>query len=241
MNYKEALYKNYRSTHNEILQGGRQSITKIVRQFPVNDYYYGGLLPKEKDIQILDIGCGDGNFVYYLQQRGYSNTSGIDLSEEQIALGQSLGIKGLELANLTEYLPNRKSQYNCIIAKDVIEHLTRQEAFETLELISDALKPNGVFIMQVPNGQGLFYTSIFYGDYTHEMPYTLKSARQVLLNAGFTKIQAYPVSPYPWSLKGKIRSILWKLKVLRTRFWKMVETGNPDGIFTSNIIVVAEK
>lgn len=236
MTYKDALYQSYRSTHNEILQGGAQSLAKMASRFRVNDYYFGHLLPPDKNARILDVGCGDGNFVFYLQQRGFHHVSGIDLSEEQIALGKSLGIEGIQLSSHADYLPGHKAQYDCIIAKDVIEHLTRQEAFEAMQLISAALKPGGSFIMQAPNGQGLFYTSIFYGDYTHEMAYTFQSVRQLFLNTGFSKVECFPVNPYPGTWKGKIRADLWKLKVAHTRFWKMVETGNPSGIFTSNLI-----
>jgi 2-polyprenyl-3-methyl-5-hydroxy-6-metoxy-1,4-benzoquinol methylase len=236
LNYKEKLYQNYRSTHNELLQGGAQSLEKIASRFAVNDYYYGHLLPEDKSAQILDVGCGDGNFVYYLQQSGYAHAGGIDLSAEQIELGQKLGIGGLELASLASYLPGRGEAYDCIIAKDVVEHLTRQEAFEALQLIAAALKPGGSFIMQVPNGQGLFYTSIFYGDYTHEMAYTFQTVRQLFLNTGFSRAECFPVNPYPGTWKGKIRAALWKIKVAQTRFWKMVESGSPAGIFTANLI-----
>lgn len=241
MNYKEALYKSYRSTHNELLQGGGQSLNRIELQFPVFDFYYKQLLPTEKKAHILDIGCGDGNFVYYLRQSGYENVVGIDLSSEQISLGQRLGIQGLELAGLSEFLLDKEGCYDCIIAKDVIEHLTRQEAFDALQLISAALKPSGSFIMQVPNGQGLFYTSIFYGDYTHEMAYSVQSVRQLFLNTGFSSVHCYPVNPYTGTWRGKIRAVLWRLKVMQTRFWKMVETGNPSGIFTSNLIAKGSK
>lgn len=240
VNYKEQLYKNYRSTHNDLLQG-ELTLAKIESNFPVNDFYYSPLLPKDKAAKILDVGCGDGNFVYYLQKRGYRNTTGIDLSEEQIALGQKLGISNLELTGLDAYLKNKENQFDCILAKDVVEHLTRQEAFEALQLISAALRPGGIFLMQVANGQGLFFTSIFYGDYTHEMPYTFQTVRQLFLNTGFSQAECFPVNPYPGSWKGKIRAALWKIKVAQARFWKMVETGNPSGIFTSNLIAKGTK
>jgi len=38
-----------------------------------------------------------------------------------------------------------------------------------------------------------------------------------------------------------VRWLLWKWKIGWHRFWKMVETGNPGGIFTSNLIAVAKK
>jgi hypothetical protein len=113
--------------------------------------------------------------------------------------------------------------------------------FDILIEISRVLKEGGKFIMQVPNGQGYFYTSIFYGDYTHEMAYTESSIRQVMLNTGFSGVNCYPTGPVPHGLVSTIRYVLWKMFVWRLRFWKMVETGNRAGIFTQNIIAVARK
>jgi len=235
MDYKSVLYQNYRKTHNAILYG-ELSLQKMQQDFALNDFYFKHLLPAQKNANILDIGCGDGNFVYYLQHNGYVKAKGIDLSAEQIEAGQQLGIANLEIADLTDYLRQHIEQFDCIIARDVVEHLTRQETFDALGLISKALKPGGCFIMQVPNGQGTFFTSIFYGDYTHEMPYTYKTVRQLFLNTGFSESYCYPINPYPGSFFGKIRSLLWQYKVAKTRFWKMVETGESTGIFTSNLI-----
>ncbi|MEQ8242499.1 class I SAM-dependent methyltransferase [Fulvivirga sp.] len=240
MFYKDKLYQNYRSTHNAILQGP-QSLDKIKSNFPVYNYFYGAYLPNHKTAKILDIGCGDGNFVYFLQQSGYEKACGIDLSEEQILLGRSMGINGIEVADLFNYLGSKKNEFDLIIAKDVIEHLTKQEAFDALNMVSAALNETGQFLMQVPNGQGLFYTSIFYGDYTHEVAYTEQSVRQLFLNTGFKQSSCYPVNPYKGSIKGKIRNILWSLKVAQLKFWRMVESGKRTGIFTSNLIAIGKK
>ncbi len=40
-------------------------LSKIERDFPVNDFYYYNFLPSNLDVTILDIGCRDGNFVHY--------------------------------------------------------------------------------------------------------------------------------------------------------------------------------
>lgn len=233
--FKRHLYSNYTKTHSNVLHG-TIDLAKVKNSFPIKHFYYYPYLPSNKEASILEIGCGNGNFIHYLHTLGYRNARGIDLSKEQIESGKNIGIKNIEVAELGSYVSDQNEKWDYIFALDVIEHLTRQEAFDAFCSCNKALKRGGQFIMQVPNGEGLFYTSIYYGDYTHEMPYTLKSARQVLLNAGFSKIECYPVNPYPGSWKGKIRSWLWRLKVGQTRFWKMVETGSPSGIFTSNLI-----
>ena len=238
--YKQKIYASYISNHNKNLYG-ENSIARIKAYGPALDYYYGRHLPADKNALILDIGCGDGNFVYHMQQKGYTNASGIDYSAEQIDKGRSMGINNLICADLIQFLSENKVQYDAVIAKDVIEHFTRDEVFEILELINKNLKDGGRFIMQVPNGQGIYHTSIFYGDYTHEMAYTESSVNQVALNTGFKRSVCYPTGPVPTGLVASIRFVLWKFKVMQLKFWKMVETGNPKGIFTQNIIAVIEK
>lgn len=238
-NYKQVLYENYRSTHNVHLYG-ILSIQLIEKNFSTWSYYFQSILPRDKQARILEIGCGDGAFVYFLQQQGYSNVSGIDLSEEQIAVGVSLGISNLKVADASDFLTHGE-EYDVIIARDVIEHFMKQEAFELLTKVNKALASGGNFIMQVPNGEGLFYTSIYYGDFTHELAFTSSSARQLFLNTGFNTCQCYPMDPVPHTLNGAVRQFLWNLRVGNHRFWKMVATGSGKGIFTSNLIAVGKK
>jgi len=238
--YKNIIYGNYRTMHNDLLYG-RPTLDSIRINFSVWKYYYAKHFPTDRDAVILDIGCGEGSFVYFLTQLGYKNVSGIDLSEQQIELGNQLGIQGLQLANLYEFLESRADQFDFIIALDVLEHFTKAEAFDIVRLILRSLKQGGYFLMQVPNGEGIFMSSIYFGDFTHEVAYSHLSVRQVFLNAGFSEVMSYPLGPVPNSLQGLIRFILWKVRVVFYRFGKMVETGNAQGIFTSNLIAVGKK
>jgi predicted TPR repeat methyltransferase len=236
--YKKIIYDNYISTHNRNLYG-ENSLARI--KVPAIRHYYGRHMPEDKNSRILEIGCGDGYFVHHLQQLGYENTWGVDVSPEQIERGRELEINNLRCGDFIEFLSNNEEEFDVIVAKDVIEHFTKEEAFEILLLINKNLKKGGRFLMQVPNGQGFFYSSIFYGDYTHEMAYTESSISQVMLNTGFSSVQCFPTGPVPYGVKSGIRYVLWSWLVLRLKFWKMVETGSPKGIFTQNIIAVAEK
>ena len=44
----------------------------------------GRFLPENLNDKILDIGCGCGHFLYYLNNKGYTNFSGIDISAQQV-------------------------------------------------------------------------------------------------------------------------------------------------------------
>lgn len=240
MHYKDALYRCYHSTHNRHLYG-EPSLAKMRREFSALDRYFGAILPQARDSQILDLGCGDGGFVYYLQSRGYCNASGVDISPEQIEVGQRLGIRNLSLGDARSVLAEKQSIYQTVVARDILEHLSKQEAFDLLSAVAGSLVPGGRFAMQVPNGEGLFASSIIHGDYTHEVPYTASSGRQLLLSTGFETVAAFGIEPAPIGMFGWLRVALWKLKVASHRFWKTVETGNGSGIFTSTIVIVGTK
>lgn len=235
MSFKEVIYRNYVQNHTHGLYGA-ETLDDIRQNIPAWRYYFGRLLPQSRDAIVLDIGCGKGSFVWFLQQEGFAGASGIDVSEEQIAYGQTLGIRNIQCADLKTYLASKKDTYDCIIARDVMEHFSRQEIFDILALVRSALKPGGSFIMQSPNGEGIFFTAILYGDLTHEIAFTRSSLHQLFRNTGFDKVQCLPVEPAPTGFVSAIRWLLWQLIVLKMRFYKIVETGDSSGIFTRNLI-----
>jgi SAM-dependent methyltransferase len=57
-----------------------------------------------KGTRILGLGCGHGVALYFLQRHGYTQVSGVDGFPEQVELARELGIAGVELGDLMEYL-----------------------------------------------------------------------------------------------------------------------------------------
>jgi len=240
MNYKEEIYQAYVSNHTSDLYGAN-SIEKIKSHFSSWQFYYGKYLPAELNATILDLGCGDGGFVYWLLSKGFNQTSGIDISEEQIRTGHELGIEQIRCANLAETLQNVEHKYDMIVARDVIEHFIKKDIYEMLQVIHRALKPGGRLLIQVPNGEGIFYANIFYGDFTHETAFTQRSLNQVFRNTGYNQITVKSVGPAPVGLVSSIRYLLWGGISFLWRLAKLIETGNPKLITTQNIVACAQK
>ncbi len=240
MHYREKLYSTYVSSHTSYLYG-EVSLKDIKRQFPVWKRYYGRFLPEDKDAKILDIGCGNGGFVYFLQTLGFKNALGIDISKEQVELAHKLGIENIIQADLKEFLSAELGIYDVIFARDVIEHFLKDEILEILTLIFSSLKRGGVFVLQTPNAESPFSGRYRYGDFTHEIAFTRSSLNQILTAIGFRDINFYPTDPVPKGLKSAVRYILWKAIHLMLKFYMLVETGSGEGIFTQNIIGVAKK
>ena len=246
MNYKDKFYSKYVSAHASHLYG-EISLADIKKQFPAWQKYFGQFLPEDKNAKIIDLGCGNGGFIYWLQKMGYQNAEGIDISAEQIEAGQKLGIKNIRQTDIKEFLltqlPNYSitNNYDVIFMRDVIEHFSKEEILDILEIIYKSLKNNSILIIQTPNAESPFSGRFRYCDFTHEISFTESSIRQILLVSGFKSVDVYPQRPVIHGLKSLIRAVLWKYIELEIKFYLLIETGSAKGIFTQNLIAVAKK
>lgn len=109
--------------------------------------------------QLLDIGCGLGDFLFKAQQAGYSVT-GIDLSPNCIKVAsQRFGIKNLYPMTLEEFVTKHPhNKYDVITFFEVLEHLDNVSDF--LSQVKMLLKPGGYIACSVPNRAKWRFSSI---------------------------------------------------------------------------------
>lgn len=238
--YKKEIYKNYISVHNEALYG-TVDLAKIRSSYYLLDHFYSWALPLGNEAAILDIGCGEGGFVFYLQERGFMNASGIDVSKEQISKGRKLGIPKLFEGDLLEFLKKNKNTYDLITARDVLEHFTKEEVYDICSTVLDALRPGGKFLFQSPNGEGILAGKIFYGDFTHDILFSVDSSHQLLKSCGYDEIACKPVLFPISSLSSFVRFLGWKWVELNHKLKRKIVFGTSKGIFTPNLLVLATK
>ncbi len=240
MDYRDRLYSRYASEHTAHLYGER-SRASAERQFPVWRAYFGEWLPKKKDAAVLDIGCGEGSFVLWLQSQGLRSARGVDISAEQIAAGEAMGVKNLVREDITAYLPKHEGQFDCIFARDIFEHFRKDEILDVLDLLARALKPDGSIIIQTVNAENLLWGRLRHGDFTHENALTSSSAHQVLSVTGFHEIDVRPQRPVAHGIVSGLRALLWRVIELKLRCYLLIETGSSQGIFTQNLLIHARK
>ncbi len=132
--YRKQLYEKYHSTQEN--RGGAEDSKA---QFQQQVFYFTRellpLFPVDKELEILDVGCGNGSLLQVLQNHGYKNLSGIDLSEEQVIMARKMGLKNVKCAQVTEYLHENHNKFDVICLIDVIEHFTKDELAALLGLI----------------------------------------------------------------------------------------------------------
>ncbi len=159
------------SAPNLRFRAGRHTLIQIIKHY----------VPKNNTLSIVDIGCGPGAFIYFLNRAGYKNVVGIDGSAEQVAAAQQLGIDGVRHQHLDDYIAKADPcSADVLLIIDVLEHLTREELFSALDGLFRILRPGGTCIIHVPTAGGIFGMNVRYGDFTHEKAFTSRSAGQVL-------------------------------------------------------------
>ena len=201
-------------------------------------------LPADRNVSILDLGCGHGALIYFIRQAGYHNVVGVDVSPEQAAHAIRLGIEGICEGDLLETLRNLPDHsQDVVIAFDVIEHFTKDELLPFVDEVFRVLKRGGRWLIHAPNGGSPFVGTIRYGDMTHEQAFTRNSLAQLLLSSGFSSLECQESGPIPVGIKSTVRWVLWNSIRLLLRVWAAAETGDlgRNAIFTRNLLAVAYK
>ncbi|MEP7175152.1 MAG: class I SAM-dependent methyltransferase [Gemmatimonadales bacterium] len=236
--YKDRLYASYLADHLTPRKGGAtaNALRDRARRW---DRTLRPYLPADPAAAIADLGCGYGSVVWWLQQRGYGNAVGVDVSHDQIEQGGALGVLNLHQGDVLEFLRTATAQYDLLIARDIFEHLTKSDTMEALTLCREALRPGGSLLLQVPNGESPLAGRIIYGDFTHETAFTQSSLSQVLRAAGFDRVECHPVRPVVYGVKSWLRSLAWRAVEAAIVGAIVAEVGPVRPIVTQNLLVVA--
>ena len=240
MDYKKVFYEKYVLAHARNMYG-EQSLEKVEREFPAWKNFFGRFLPNDANARILDLGCGDGGFVYFLRSLGFTSVEGVDASEEQVKEARRLGISGTLLGDALAFLRTRNSSYDLIFARDLIEHLTKEEITVLVPAVFESLRSGGMFVVQTPNAESLLGARLRYADFTHEVAFTQSSIRQLLGAFGFVDIKAYPMRPVVRGPVSFMRYCAWRVIELFLRLYLIAATGYRKGIYTQDILCVAKK
>lgn len=192
-------------------------------------------LPEDRTTAILDAGCGPGNLLYLLHWQGYQNVEGVDRSEEQVALARRVTDR-VTCGDVTAYLAGRRATYDLVLAFDLIEHLERTELLKFLDTVFAALRPGGQLIVQTPNADSPWSSSIRYGDFTHELALNAHSLEQVFRLAGFVDCEVRETGPVVHGALSAIRWMAWQGIRIVLAVWNLAETGTAGGLTYTRVL-----
>jgi SAM-dependent methyltransferase len=203
---------------------------------------YRRFLPDDRSAHILDIGCGDGTFLEALRSIGYTNVHGVDVSPSQVEAAAQRGVRGVIHRAAIDHLREHRNEYALITAFSILEHHTREELFELLAGIREALLPEGRLIGVVPNAKGLFGAHVRFGDITHELSFTPGSVTQVCAIAGFDPPTVLEHGPLVHGPASAVRWLVWQLFRAVLLAARVAESGDIQWrVFTQDLVFVARK
>jgi SAM-dependent methyltransferase len=205
------------------------------------DRRYAPLLANvPRDAQVLELGCGPGLMLAYLRDLGFEHLQGVDISEQQVALARSRGCDA-RARDVFDALVESPGGYDLIIAIDFVEHFSKDELHRLLPLVRKSLRPGGVFLVQTPNGEGLFSRQVIYSDLTHITILTPMSLEQLFRIHGFEAFTFRETGPVPKNLIGVARVAIWALLRLGANIARAAETGKRQRIWTENMICLCRR
>ncbi len=239
LKYRSILYSNYFTN-----QAGRSFTENQEIKFNEEKYQFKKeiicLLPLDKSISILDIGCGIGSLLSAIKDNGYSKVKGIDVSKEQVSTAHSLGVKEVECIDIEDFFLNNSQTYDVICGMDIIEHFTKDELVDLLIMLKSKLNPNGKVLFRTPNADAPFASIYAQGDFTHENVLNSNSAKQLMMATGYQNIHVLPcfISTKGF-IKNIIRKILWSLFCFRYKLLLFASgRSSKEVIFTPNMVMI---
>jgi hypothetical protein len=139
-------------------------------------------------------------------------------------------------------LRDRPDHYRLITAFNILEHLTRQELLEAMDLVAAALQPGGRFIAMVPNAKGLFGAHVRYADLTHELSFTPISVNQLCSITGLELTAIIENGPIRHGLPSTIRWLVWQLIRRLLMIARLAEGADRSWpVFTQDLLFVADR
>jgi SAM-dependent methyltransferase len=150
---------------------------------------------------ILDIGCGRGEFLELLRENGV-RARGVDLDLDMILLCREKGLD-VVMDEVFAYLGAlADDSVGGIFAAQVIEHLPPTRVIELTQLCYRKLGPGGVVIFETPNPKCLMvFADSFYRDPSHTQP-THPDTMQFLFEAtGFQDVELKFLGPVDPSMR----------------------------------------
>lgn len=144
---------------------------------------------------VLDIGCGRGEFLEMMRDIGVQ-ARGIDMGEEAVAQCCHKGLNA-EVADLFEYLDAQPDgEFDGIMSSQVVEHLAPERLPEMVRLCAAKLRKGGVLTIETPNPECLaIFATHFYLDPTHTRPVPHQLLAFYMEEAGFGLIEVHRLSP----------------------------------------------
>ena len=123
------------------------------------------LLPKNRSLKLLDVGCGTGSGVCCLAENGYENIIGLDYTMNMLSICQEKSER-FESVRLVRGDAGRLSfpndRFDCVVSLNFLHLFSNEEQKKFIDEMTRVLKPGGVLVCEFDN----YYRGIIAGKQT---------------------------------------------------------------------------
>jgi 2-polyprenyl-3-methyl-5-hydroxy-6-metoxy-1,4-benzoquinol methylase len=171
------------------LRGTREEIKESL------SYYLPILEEAGIKSDIVDIGCGRGEWLEVIKEAGLS-AHGVDSNRMMIEYTRGAGLEAIEADALSYLQSQPNNSLRCITAFHFVEHLTLPDLVGFLDECARTLKPGGLAVFETPNPENLLVGGCnFYLDPTHRNPLPSITLKVLLEARGFSRVEILPLHP----------------------------------------------
>ena len=199
-------------------------------------------LPDNTEANILVISCGPGYFMNLLKKHDYCNILGIDSVDSQVDMAKKHG-HNCQVAEAFSYLDSRKEEYDLIFCEQELNHLTKEEIMEFLDLCRNSLKPGGVLITHALNGANpMTGAEALAQNFDHYNTFTEYTFRQILEYKEYEDIVIFPLNLYVF-FYNPLNYVLILMSKLYNLFFNIsfIMYGKKNRLWTKKIGAACKK
>jgi O-antigen chain-terminating methyltransferase len=150
---------------------------------------------------VLDVGCGRGEFLELLREKGIS-ARGVDLNEEMAAVCRERGLDAAAGDALSYLRAQPDGSLGGLFAAQVVEHLEPDYLMQFLEAAYHKLRPGSKIVLETINAACWYaFFSSYIRDVTHVRPLHPDTLRYLVNASGFQKVSVRFAAPFPEETK----------------------------------------
>ena len=146
---------------------------------------------------VLDVGCGRGEFLKLLREHGVS-ARGIDINAAMVEVCRQQALDVTEADALSYLRAQPDGSLGGLFAAQVVEHLEPRYLSGFLDTAFDKLRPGAPIVLETINPACWFaFFESYIRDITHVRPLHPDTLKYLLVASGFQRVDIRYRSPYP--------------------------------------------
>lgn len=152
----ETLARDFYSYESGYMSNrAKQDLSKDIEQKRIK-FIFDVFQKHKKNGEMLDVGCGNGQMMYWAQKRGI-NSKGVELNKRTADRARDYGFEVFD--GFLENAPFTKNNFDYILLGEIIEHINDPKKF--IDICSSYLKKDGLIGITTPNIDCLWSKTTF--------------------------------------------------------------------------------